>query len=282
MVEIHIQTIGHVISQQNTLLARRFLGITDTLDIGVNEGSEYEMFGDIRDIEIDPDGRLFILDTRAGAVRIFNSDGSYAGSIGRPGIGPGEFEHAESVSLLDSGATAIVASRDHRIQIFARDGRGTYRYRDGFTKQGIGGGTSCAVNGHLYLIGYRPGVDGIVHRFTLDGKWLTAFGAVYQSKSPFVTSVLSGRGMIACSNRYGVIAVVEDNIPAVTGYAEDGSMLWQVKFGDFKPISRIQRGPSSMIFPKPRVSAEVAQQLARLVFPVAVPRTARGGAGGVR
>ncbi len=49
-----------MISQQNTLLARRFLGITDTLDIGVNEGSEYEMFGDIRDIEIDPDGRLFI------------------------------------------------------------------------------------------------------------------------------------------------------------------------------------------------------------------------------
>ena len=226
------------------------LDIADTLYIGVNEGADHEMFSDVRDIEFDSDGRLFILDEQTGTVRIFNPDGSYVGSIGQLGMGPGELKHPESVAILDSGATVIVMTRSSRIHVFIRDDTDIYSYHHSFSTQGHGGGSGCAMNGHIYLLGYNPDVDGIVHKFTLDGQWQTAFGAPYKSRSQFAVSSLSTRGLIACSD--GIIAVAKEHIPIMTGYAENGSMLWQVKFDDFKPASVTQRGPGRMSYSLPK------------------------------
>jgi hypothetical protein len=49
------------------------------------------VFGDISDIEVDADGRLYVFDRQAQDVRVFNPDGSYVRTIGRSGRGPGEF-----------------------------------------------------------------------------------------------------------------------------------------------------------------------------------------------
>lgn len=55
------------------------LALTDTVIIGVAEGERHEMLGSVEDIEIDADGRIFIVGRELGKVLYCSSDGSYLG-----------------------------------------------------------------------------------------------------------------------------------------------------------------------------------------------------------
>lgn len=55
------------------------LALTDTVIIGVAEGERHEMLGSVEDIEIDADGRIFIVGRELGEVLYCSSDGSYLG-----------------------------------------------------------------------------------------------------------------------------------------------------------------------------------------------------------
>ncbi len=60
------------------------------LEIGGLEGPDEETFGSISGLAVDSEGRIYVSDRQANAVRVFQPDGSFAYSIGRTGEGPGE------------------------------------------------------------------------------------------------------------------------------------------------------------------------------------------------
>jgi hypothetical protein len=64
--------------------------LTPDLRIGVVEGDLRYVFGQIRGIEADRDGRIYVLDGQAGETRIFGPDGTFRRAIARRGEGPGE------------------------------------------------------------------------------------------------------------------------------------------------------------------------------------------------
>ena len=55
------------------------LALTDTVIIGVAEGERHEMLGNVEDIEVDADERIFIVGRELGEVLYCSSDGSYLG-----------------------------------------------------------------------------------------------------------------------------------------------------------------------------------------------------------
>ena len=80
------------------------------LEIGTLDGEAHEVFGDVRAIEVGPDGTIYVLDYQAVEVRAFDSDGGYLGVIASEGEGPGEFIQGNGI-VLDRDGTLWV--QDH-------------------------------------------------------------------------------------------------------------------------------------------------------------------------
>jgi len=57
-------------------------------------------FATIRSVAADGAGRVFVLDGREQLVRVFEADGRFVQTLGRPGSGPGEFRGARFVQVV--------------------------------------------------------------------------------------------------------------------------------------------------------------------------------------
>jgi len=88
--------------------------------IGELEGDdENYQFYNPRDIEVDKEGNIYILDTGNDRIQKFDRNGEYISTLGRKGQGPGEF-NIPTVLCLDSGLNLHVLDfRNRRIQVFS-------------------------------------------------------------------------------------------------------------------------------------------------------------------
>ena len=73
------------------------------LSIGEVEGEAHEIFGDVRSIEADADGNIYVFDTQATEVRAFDAQGAYLRTLTRRGGGPGEVMEANGMVLDGHG-----------------------------------------------------------------------------------------------------------------------------------------------------------------------------------
>jgi len=80
-------------------------------------------FGSITGIDVDAQGRIYVLDEQASTVRVFDASGELLQTMGRPGAGPGELSGTPRGLLVDANGVVHVADpRNRRIQAFAPDG----------------------------------------------------------------------------------------------------------------------------------------------------------------
>jgi hypothetical protein len=74
------------------------------------------------DIDLDPDGRIYVSDEKADLIHIYGPSGLWLSNFGRRGQGPGEFISPFSISAVqDKIFTKDIGNR--RIQEFGVDGR---------------------------------------------------------------------------------------------------------------------------------------------------------------
>jgi hypothetical protein len=85
-------------------------GVSFDLRIGVLEGDAAEVFGDIRSIEADEDGTIYVLDHQASEVRTFDADGRFLRTLTRRGQGPSELTAANGMAFDREGTLWI---QDH-------------------------------------------------------------------------------------------------------------------------------------------------------------------------
>jgi hypothetical protein len=91
--------------------------------IGAIDGAAEYQFGMIAAIDVADDGRIFVLDQQAAQVRVFDANGTFVQSIGRPGSGPGELSAAAGALLLGAGDTLYVFdAMKQRLHRYAPDG----------------------------------------------------------------------------------------------------------------------------------------------------------------
>lgn len=90
--------------------------------VGGDASRPETLFGLVADLDVDAEGRLYVLDPTAGRVSIFAPDGVLAATIGAPGEGPGELSRFAWSLLLRGDTVAIVDWGRGVLHRFRRDG----------------------------------------------------------------------------------------------------------------------------------------------------------------
>lgn len=123
-LEVVRDTVG------DTLVVRTLAGsvwngparLVPEVSIGVLEGEEHFMFGNLRSLAVAPDGTIFVMDAQIPAVRVFDPDGAYRTTLGRHGGGPGEFSQPDGgMAALSDGRLAVRDPGNGRLQVFGAD-----------------------------------------------------------------------------------------------------------------------------------------------------------------
>lgn len=127
------------------------------LSIGVVTGdSDYE-FGHVVDVEAARDGRIYVLDQQAGAIRVFDRNGSHLTSFARPGRGPGELSNN-----IPLGAQALFLTPADELVVLDPDNDRVTRFNlDGMFTGSFSLGTAA---GHPLGLSVLPAGDYVLHR----------------------------------------------------------------------------------------------------------------------
>ncbi len=74
------------------------------------------------DLDIDGDGKLYVLEGGPARVRVVGGDGADLTVFGTPGSGPGEFSDPSGISVDGEGRIYVSDTGNDRVQVFAPDG----------------------------------------------------------------------------------------------------------------------------------------------------------------
>lgn len=75
-------------------------------------------FGMVRGLAVDKLGRLYVVDSLAGTVRVFDKDGAFLFSFGEQGFGDGEMLYPTQIFIDNSGKIFIADWGNNRIQVW--------------------------------------------------------------------------------------------------------------------------------------------------------------------
>jgi tripartite motif-containing protein 71 len=89
---------------------------------GFIHASESGLFGGTAEMDIGPDGDVYVADPESYCVRRFTAAGSYIGKWGRKGTGDGEFGELVDVAVAPNGAVYVADFGNDRIQYFNEAG----------------------------------------------------------------------------------------------------------------------------------------------------------------
>jgi hypothetical protein len=85
--------------------------LIEDLIIGTNEKNTDYYFEVISDIKADESGNIYVVDSSANSIKVFNREGKYLKDIGRQGQGPGEFMAPMGMSILKDKITVYSMGR---------------------------------------------------------------------------------------------------------------------------------------------------------------------------
>ena len=235
----------------------------EKVTIGVADGEYHEMFGEIANLALTGNGTVLVVDDANVEVRIYDYDGNLLTTFGGSGEGPGEFrDEPDNISVVDEGSSVFVlGSFGDFVTAFELEGESAVTPKGNFYT-GLIAHNGCAMNGHFWVYGYNPGEEGVLHKFTYDGKRVASFLEYYKSPRQYFSQRFSRNGLIACSEAHGIVALNRLNAPVVTGYREDGEMAWQVKLADFDPVRMAEYSPRAWGWYPP----EPGQSMLRSLF----------------
>lgn len=92
--------------------------LVESLRIGSAVAEEADAFGNVASFTLDGLGRLWIGDSQAKDVRVFDADGRFVRTVGQPGEGPGEFGSVGSVRRGPEGHIWVTDSDLGRYEVF--------------------------------------------------------------------------------------------------------------------------------------------------------------------
>jgi hypothetical protein len=107
--------------------------LVQDLRIGVLEGADEYMFGDIQSLAVATDGAIYTYDSHLKVLRKHSATGDYIATLGREGEGPGEYNRPDAglVALAD-GRVLLRDPGNARISGYSADGE----YLDGLRIRG--------------------------------------------------------------------------------------------------------------------------------------------------
>lgn len=104
------------------------IAIVQDLKIGVSEGDPEYMFTEITDLEVDDGGNIYAIDLKGDNIRVFDRNGHFLRTVGRPGQGPGEFSGAGNIHVGSNGEIMATNVGSQSIKFFSPDGQYRRQY----------------------------------------------------------------------------------------------------------------------------------------------------------
>lgn len=203
-------------------------------ELGRREYPPDQVFGQVEGAGIDRVGTVYILDSRAGEVRVFDSAGRFKERIGTAGRESGQFVGAQSLALDDRGRL-YVGDLTRRIQVFQTGRRDATPTRVFYAP--VAPLSMCAIGSRLYVHGASASKQPyLVHQFDDQGRLTRSFGRAFQLSGELVNQLLS-RGRIACDPVHRIVAFAPTGFFGdIRGYNESGRLVWRTAMNGFRPM----------------------------------------------
>src|SRR5688572_22474434 len=96
--------------------------LIEELSIGVADGAEEYLLGDVADIVVARDGSIYVLDRQVPVVRHYDASGRFVRNIGRSGAGPGEFRSVSGLALTKDDRLLLWDTGNWRINVYSANG----------------------------------------------------------------------------------------------------------------------------------------------------------------
>jgi hypothetical protein len=90
--------------------------------IGTAAGEPEYQFARIAGIDVDPDGRIYVIDQQAQDIRVFSPEGEYVTSMGQAGSGPGELSQAAGPVFVWGDTVIVPDAMQQRITLYTAAG----------------------------------------------------------------------------------------------------------------------------------------------------------------
>lgn len=138
------------------------------LRIGVLDGDEHEMLGGVTGLAVDVDGGIYLYDGQVPALRKFDPDGEYIGTLGGEGSGPGEYANSDGgLAVLSDGRVVLRDPGNGRFNVYDAEGEHLESWR---TASGAYTATRLfrTTGGELLGHNFAEGTTGLV-RYRDDG-----------------------------------------------------------------------------------------------------------------
>lgn len=97
--------------------------LVEELSIGVVDGAEEYLFGEVADIAVSNDGSLFVLDRKVPIIRQFDPAGKFVRNIGRFGSGPGEYRSVSGLAVMKDGRLLLWDTGNWRVNVYSPTGQ---------------------------------------------------------------------------------------------------------------------------------------------------------------
>lgn len=214
---------------------RLLLDARTVLALGGDNDGEAETFAAIADVEVAPDGKVFVLDDQYQEVRIFDPLVGFVGKIGGVGDGPLEFRYANGIVLLPDGRL-FVSSRGPQAKVFTRLDGGRWEL-DEVIELPVGVRGACATAaGRVFVTGYKSDDNTLVHELAPHGGIVRSFARGYRSDH-WLLQMKMGEGSVGCVDGPDRVVFAHSAFPLVRAFeAETGARLWSANIVAFDPL----------------------------------------------
>ncbi len=108
--------------------------LTEDLSIAENEVGDF-IFSEIRTIEVDDEGNIYVADSKEVCVKVFDKNGKHIRTFGKKGQGPGEIQFFTRVHMFAGKEIMIYDMGNNRLSFYSLDGEflreistGKYRF----------------------------------------------------------------------------------------------------------------------------------------------------------
>ena len=211
------------------------------LEIGVITGDPNQIFGNIRDVDVDGNGNILVLDDQDFSLSWFGPDGRFRGRTGRDGGGPGEFRAPAGLAVSPAGQIYVLDTASRRIAEFALGEEGLEFIRS--FPVPVYGSDMCVVDGRLVVLGVADGTPK-VYILSEEGEVIRSFGAGFPRQPPplglerftvFFDSS-NGRGHVHCAGG-DVFAIASERLGIVRWFSTQGDFIREVTINGFSPVT---------------------------------------------
>lgn len=169
------------------------ISFEESLTLGQEQGENHLMFYKLRDLTVDSDLNLYVLDAGNHRIIKFKKNGEFVWQTGRKGQGPGEFQYPRNITFSHEGEVVVGDSR--HIHFFNKEGkylrslRLDKSYHDFY----------FLPDGRLLVSIFVKGRPGVAAEYyTSQGEFIKKFPDEYRygpEASPGVGASIGGRGI---------------------------------------------------------------------------------------